>query len=144
MVTKLHGQGELEDSELRDNYVTFMAGIFRSIRFGASSAHGIANLLRFNFFAEAGAFSRDEATGTYRVEMDKMRDAVNGLSEKILTLQGDGDYEGVTAFVNEMGVIGEQLQTDLGRLGTAGIPVDVVFEQGLKQLSMPKPPRTND
>ena len=135
MVTKLHEQGELEDSELRDNYVTFMAGIFRSIRFGASSAHGIANLLRFNFFAEAGAFSRDEATGTYRVEMDKMRDAVDALSEKILTLQGDGNYEGVTAFVNEMGVIGEQLQADLDRLGTAGIPVDVVFEQGLTTLN---------
>ena len=135
MVTKLHEQGDLEDSELRDNYVTFMAGIFRSIRFGASSAHGVANLLRFNFFAEAGAFSRDEATGTYRVEMDKMRDAVDALSEKILTLQGDGDYEGVTAFVDKMGVIGEQLQADLDRLGTAVIPVDVVFEQGLTTLN---------
>jgi hypothetical protein len=111
--------------------VTFLAGIFRSIRFGASSAHGIANLLRFNFFAEAGAFSRDEATGTYRVEMEKMQQAVDTLSAKILTLQGDGDYEGVSKFVEEMGVIGAGLQGDLDRLGAAGIPVDVVFEQGL-------------
>ena len=131
MVTKLHEQGELEDADLLDNYVTFLAGIFRSIRFGASSAHGVANLLRFNFFAETGAFSRDEATGTYRVEMEKMQEAVDALSEKILTLQGDGDYEGVTQFVGEMGKIGERLQRDLDRLSTAGIPVDVVFEQGL-------------
>ena len=131
MVTKLHEQGELEDAELLDNYVTFLAGIFRSIRFGASSAHGVANLLRFNFFAETGAFSRDEATGTYRVEMEKMQEAVDALSEKILTLQGDGDYEGVTQFVGEMGKIGEGLQRDLDRLSTAGIAVDVVFEQGL-------------
>jgi hypothetical protein len=131
MVTKLHEQGELEDSELMDNYVTFLAGIFRSIRFGASSAHGIANLLRFNFFAEAGAFSRDEATGTYRVEMDEMQQAVDALSAKILTLQGDGDYDGVSKFVEDMGVIGDGLQVDLDRLSTAGIPVDVVFEQGL-------------
>ncbi len=131
MVTKLHEQGELEDSELMDNYVTFLAGIFRSIRFGASSAHGIANLLRFNFFAEVGAFSRDEASGTFRVEMDEMQRAVDSLSAKILMLQGDGDYQGVSQFVQEMGVIGEGLQGDLDRLGAAGIPVDVVFEQGL-------------
>ena len=131
MVTKLHEQGELGESELMNNYVTFLAGIFRSIRFGASSAHGIANLLRFNFFAEAGAFSRDDATGTYRVEMAKMQQAVDALSAKILTLQGDGDYEGVTKLVEEMGVIDAGLQGDLDRLGAAGIPVDVVFEQGL-------------
>ena len=130
MVTKLHEQGELEDPELLDNYVTFLAGIFRSIRFGASSAHGIANLLRFNFFAEAGAFSRDGATGTYRVEMDRMQQAVDALSAKILTLQGDGDYEGVSRFVTEMGQVGPGLRGDLDRLAQAGIPVDVVFEQG--------------
>ena len=61
----LHEKGELGDADLMDNYVTFLAGIFRSIRFGASSAHGVANTLRFNFFAEQGAFSRDEATGEF-------------------------------------------------------------------------------
>ena len=130
MVTKLHERGELEDSELLDNYVTFLAGIFRSIRFGASSAHGIANLLRFNFFAEAGAFSRDQATGAYRVEMDRMQQAVDALSAKILTLQGNGDYEGVSRFVTEMGQVGPGLRGDLDRLAERGIPVDVVFEQG--------------
>ena len=131
MVTKLSEKGELCDADLHDNYVTFLAGIFRSIRFGASSAHGVANTLRFNFFKEAGAFRRDESTGTYRVNFDKMQAAVDALSEKILRLQGDGDYDGAVAFVNEMGAIDDQLQADLDRLGQANIPVDVVFEQGM-------------
>ena len=131
MVTKLNEQGELGDADLMDNYVTFLAGIFRSIRFGASSAHGVANLLRFNFFQQAGAFTKDEATGAYRVDLDRMQDAVDALSEKILRLQGDGDYDGVVKLVDEMGQIGPALQADLDRLAGAGIPVDVVFEQGL-------------
>ena len=129
MVTKLHEAGELEDAELIDNYVTFLAGIFRSIRFGAASAHGVANLLRFNFFAEAGAFERDDATGTYRAVPDKMGAAVEALSKKILLLQGDGDYEGAARFVSESGVMPEMLKADLARLQDAGIPIDVVFEQ---------------
>ncbi len=130
MITELHDKGELGDADLRDNYVTFMAGIFRSIRFGASSAHGIANLIRFNYFKEAGAFTRDEDAGTYRVNFDKMQDAVRGLSEKIIRLQGDGDYEGATKFVEQYGVIGDTLAGDLQRINSAGIPLDIVFDQG--------------
>ena len=137
MVTKLQELGELgADVDLMDNYVTFLAGIFRSIRFGASSAHGIANLLRFNFFAEQGAFSRDAATGTYRAHPEAMATAVEALSRKILTLQGDGDYEGAAAFVAEMGKIGPELAGDLKRLEAASIPVDIVFEQGRATLGL--------
>ncbi len=136
MVTKLLEKGELADADMMDNYVTFLAGIFRSIRFGASSAHGVANTLRFNFFAEQGAFSRDEATGAYRVDPEKMEAAVEKLSEKILRLQGDGDYDGAVRFVGEMGKIPTQLQADLDRLEEAEIPVDVVFEQGASVLGL--------
>lgn len=131
MVTWLSEKGELGDADLRDNYVTFLAGIFRSIRFGASSAHGVANTLRFNYFREAGAFSRDEASGTYRVNFDKMQTAVDTLSEKILRLQGDGDYRGATALVDTLGRIDSQLQADLDRLEQADIALDIIFEQGL-------------
>jgi hypothetical protein len=130
MVTTLHDRGELGGSDLMDNYVTFLGGLFRSIRFGATSAHGIANLVRFNFFREAGAFSRDEARGVYRVDLDAMRQAVDDLSARILRFQGDGDYDGVTRFFERYGQIGPGLQASLDRIGEAGIPVDVVFEQG--------------
>ncbi|MDA0378083.1 MAG: Zn-dependent hydrolase [Bacteroidetes bacterium] len=133
MVAKLIEEGE-EEGDIRDNMATFLAGIFRSVRFGASSAHGRANMIRFNFFSEMGAFTRDEATGTYRADYDKMIEAMNALTEKILRFQGDGDYAGVAAFVEEYARVPAQLQADLDRLAQAGIPVDIVFEQGLAAL----------
>ena len=133
MVAKLIEEGE-EEGDIRDNMATFLAGIFRSVRFGASSAHGRANMIRFNFFSEMGAFTRDEATGTYRADYDKMIEAMNALTEKILRFQGDGDYAGVAAFVEEYARVPAQLQADLDRLAQAGIPVDIVFELGLAAL----------
>ena len=136
MVQKLREKGEITEGEAMDDYVTFLAGIFRSIRFGASSAHGRANMIRFNFFEQAGAFSRDEATGTYRVNQPKFEQAAQDLSARLLTLQGDGDYAAVAAFVAEMGNVGAALQADLDRLAAAAIPVDIVFEQGSDVLGL--------
>ncbi|MGH7657672.1 MAG: dipeptidyl-peptidase 3 family protein, partial [Gemmatimonadales bacterium] len=101
MITALAGGGEFTERELKDSYVTFLASIFRSIRFGASDSHGRANLVRFNFFRDMGAFSRDSTTGRYRVDFDRTRQAMDALSERILRLQGEGDYEGTVAFMNE-------------------------------------------
>lgn len=134
MVTKLHEMGELGNADLMDNYVTFMAGIFRSVRFGGSSSHGKANLIRFNYFKEMDAFTRDDDTGTYRVDFEKMQVAMNSLSEKILTLQGNGDKAGVAQLVSGYAVVGEQLQKDLDLLQTKNIPVDIVFDQGIETL----------
>lgn len=140
MVTSLHEQGELGDTDLMDFYVTFVSSIFRSIRFGASSAHGIANLIRYNYFLDRGAFYRSDE-GVYTVDFDGMQAAIDALSERILRFQGDGDYEGVVAFVEEYGRIGPELQADLDGLSDAGIPVDVVFEQGKEVLGLENPMR---
>jgi hypothetical protein len=134
MITKLHQRGELKDQRLEDNYVTFLASIFRSIRFGASNAHGRANAAQLSFFQERGAFTRDSSSGRYQVQLPKMQAAVNELAGVILRLQGDGDYEGVTRFMAERGRISPVLLTDLDRLGSKGIPVDIVFEQGVEVL----------
>jgi len=136
MITKLFEQGEITDGELMDNYVTFMTSIFRSIRFGASSAHGRANMVRFNFFSEMGAFSRDLESGLYSINTDNMRKAMNALSEKLLVLQGNGDYAGAKKLLAEKGKIGSELQADLDKLTQANIPVDVTFIQGKKQLGL--------
>ncbi len=136
MITELNDAGELDDADLRDNYVTFLAGIFRSIRFGASSAHGQANMVRFNFLAEQGAFVRDAEKGTYRVDVERMRDAMSALSAQLLTLQGDGDYQGASQLTREKGVIQAELQRDLDRLTEADIPVDIVFNQGVAELGL--------
>lgn len=135
MVSKLHEKGEIE-GDMKEYYTTFMASIFRSVRFGASSAHGKANMIRFNYFQEQGAFTRDEASGTYKIDYDKLKEAMNSLSEIILTLQGDGDYDGVAQLVAEKVVIKDQLQADLDKLASLGIPVDIVFDQGVDILGL--------
>lgn len=135
LVTKLHEMGEFKDTELMDNYVTFMAGFFRSVRFGAASAHGKANMMTFNFFLQEGAFTRSE-DGTYAINLDKMMEASRKLTGKILKAQGDGDYEMVKAWVADQGVIKTQLQEDLNRVAAKGIPVDIYFEMGPKMLGL--------
>ena len=135
MVRQLHNKGEIE-GDLRSYYTTFMAGIFRSVRFGSASAHGKANMIRFNFFKEYGAFSKDAETGKYMIDFDKFEDAMDALSELILTLQGNGDYDAVGKLVAEKANISEDLQKDLDRLQEAGIPVDIVFDQGIKVLGL--------
>jgi hypothetical protein len=119
-----------------DYYTTFLAGIFRSVRFGAASAHGKANMIRFNYFADNGAFTYNPETKTYFVNFDNFQKAIDGLSNIILVLQGNGDYEGVDALFNEMGVVGPQLQSDLDRIQDAGIPRDVIFNQGVSVLGL--------
>jgi hypothetical protein len=134
MITWLYDQGELPDADLMDYYVTFAASTFRSIRFGASSAHAKSDMVRFNFMRGFDAIVRDPDSGRYRVNMARMRDAMNSLSAQILTLQGNGDYEGAARLIDDMGFIGPRLAEDLAGLESAGIPVDIVFEQGMEVL----------
>lgn len=135
MVQSLLEKGEITEGVLEDYYVTFLAGIFRSVRFGASSAHGKANMIRFNFFAQQGAFTKDE-DGYYSVNMEKMGSAVEALSRLILTYQGDGDYDGVAKLVDEMWIIKPELASDLAKLEAANIPVDITFKQGKDVLGL--------
>jgi hypothetical protein len=135
MISQLSEQGLLPDAKMEDFYTTFMAGIFRSVRFGASSAHGKANMVCFNYFAEQGAFVRND-DGTYQVDFVKMKEAMTSLSQLILTLQGDGNYEGVASLMADKGVIKTQLADDLARLTSANIPVDIIFNQGKGVLGL--------
>ncbi len=134
MITELFNKGEITEGKLMDNYVTFLAGIFRSVRFGASSAHGKANMVRFNFFKDKGAFVVDPVNGRYSVDFDKMTIAMNDLSNLLLTLQGNGDYEGAKSLLETQGTITNDLQAELDKLSAANIPVDIVFKQGKQYL----------
>ncbi|MFW5830996.1 MAG: dipeptidyl-peptidase 3 family protein [Prolixibacteraceae bacterium] len=135
-VYRLNEMGELGEKDIMDNFVTFMAGIFRSVRFGAASAHGKANMMRFYYFQETGAFERNEATGTYRVNFEKMKQAMLALSNEILVIQGEGDYDTATKMIEEKGFIREELQKDLNRISETGIPRDIRFVQGPNELGM--------
>jgi hypothetical protein len=135
MITKLYDKGEFTKKELDDCYVTFLAGIFRSVRFGTADSHGKANMVRFNYFSEKGAFTRTPE-GKYKVDFAKMKDAMTSLSALILKLQGDGDYEGAKKLLLDQGKILPQLQGDLDRLKAKKIPVDIIFDQGKKVLGL--------
>jgi hypothetical protein len=134
MVTKLLEKGEIAGS-LEDYFVTFLAGTVRSVRFGAASAHGRANMLTFNFLADRGAFTRNEA-GLYRVDVPAMRRAMDELTGLLLKLQGDGDYAGVERINRELGVVRPDFATDLERIASRNIPVDVAFKQGKAVLGL--------
>lgn len=135
MITELFKKGQISEGVVEDNYVTFMAGIFRSVRFGASSAHGKANMVRFNYFQQAGAFSRDE-NGLYSVNFEKMAKAMKSLSSLILTIQGTGDYAQVDQLIKDSGLINAELASDLAKLTKANIPVDIDFKQGKEVLGL--------
>lgn len=132
--TQLQEMGEIQ-VDLMNEYTTFLAGIFRSIRFGASSAHGKANLIRLNYFKEKGAFAVDP-TGKYSVNFELMKEAIYSLSTLILTIQGDGDYERAAQMVEQYGIMDDELKAALKRIEDKDIPVDIVFEQGLGALGL--------
>jgi len=135
-LTKLHEMGELPETDLMDNYVTYMADIFRSVRFGISNDQGVANMIRFYYFKEKGAFSRNKKSGTYTIDFEKMQNAMLQLAEEILLIQGNGDYEEAKKMVEEKGYIRDELLEDLYRIQKEHIAKDVVFIQGLDVLGI--------
>lgn len=135
MINKLIEKGEVTGLTQEDCYVTYMAGIFRSVRFGAASSHGKANMMCFNFFEKAGAFSRN-TDGTYKVDFVKTKDAANAWASVILVFQGNGDYDGAKKYLETNAVINPELQKELDKLKTANIPVDIIFEQGKDVLGI--------
>lgn len=135
LVTKLIEMGHLSDVKAEDCYITFLAGIFRSVRFGAASSHGKANMMCFNYFQDQQAFSRND-DGTYRVDLAKMKLAMNAWAAKIIMTEGDGDYAAAVEYLKANSLIRPMLRTDLDVLKSAGIPVDVNFIQGTEVLGL--------
>lgn len=122
MVTKLIEMGEITNITAEDAITTYIAGILRSVRFGAASSHGKANMMCFNYMEKAGAFSRD-AKGQYVIDFEKAKEAMNGWAALIVQTQGDGNIEFATKYRAENGGITPALQADLNKINEAGIHV---------------------
>lgn len=135
MVTKLIEKGELKGITAEDAYVTYMAGLIRSVRFGAAEAHGKANMMCFNFFEDKGAFKLNP-DGTYKVDMEKTRLAMNEWSAFILQIEGEGDYQQAMDYMAANGKVRDELKAGLDKLKSANIPKDIVFDQGLAVLGL--------
>jgi hypothetical protein len=135
LVTKLIEKGEITNITPEEAITTYIAGILRSVRFGAASSHGKANMMCFNFFEKTGAFTRDEK-GQYVIDFEKAFQAMNDWAELIIVTQGNGDLEFAKQFRNENGGITETLQVDLDLINNSGIPQDIRFNQGVKVLGL--------
>lgn len=135
LIEKLIERGELK-GEMRDHYVTFVAGIFRSCRFGSASAHGVANMHTFNFMLEKKAVEL-QPDGTYFVHFDRMRSAINDLAARIITWQFNGDYNAL-GDQRRSAQLNPEIIRSLQELTRDGIPVDLQFEQGWNILNQGK------
>jgi hypothetical protein len=134
MVTRMVDKKELK-GKLDDFYITFVASVFRSVRFGAANSHGKANMITFNTLLASGAILRN-AKGFYKVDVKKMRASIEKLAGDLLRLQGNGDAAVVQNFLDKMAIVSPKLNADLDKINKAGVPKDLIFEQGLSTLGL--------
>ena len=119
---RLIDQGVIDRSLERSIYTTFLASTFRSIRFGINAAHGRGVAIQLNTFLDAGAVTVD-ADGRFTVDHTRIRDAVEGLTRRLMTIQAHGDYDDAVRVLETLGVVRPELRRVLDRLGD--VPVDI-------------------
>jgi len=113
------------EEQVRTNYVTYLGGIFRSIRFGTESAHAKGMAIQLNYLLKEGGIEYDCDTGTYRVNFETFPGAVDNLAREVLTIEATGDYDRAGELLETYGELTPEVQASLARLGE--IPVDVRF-----------------
>jgi Peptidase family M49 len=118
----LADRGHFPAGIVRTMYTTFLASIFRSLRFGITEAHGRGVAIQLNHFLDRGAV-RAERDGTFRIDETRIAGAVESLTAEIMTLQAEGSYAKAKAMIDRLGVIRPDVQRALKRLG--GVPVDI-------------------
>ena len=115
-------KGVLPKSLERPLYTTYLASCFRSIRFGTSEAHGLGTAVQFNYLRDQGGFVANP-NGTFSVNMDKVKTAIEGLTQEIMTLQAEGNYEKAKGLTARLGVVRPEVQAALDKLKS--VPVDI-------------------
>jgi len=135
LVCNLIDKGEITDITVEEAITTYIVGLLRSVRFGAAEAHGIANMMCYNYLFENGAFTRN-GNGTYHINYDKARKAMEGWIALILKTQAEGDFAFASQYSKDHGTITPELQSDLDRINKSGIPRDIRFNQGLDVLGI--------
>ena len=135
IVCHLIDKEEINDITKEDAITTFITGLFRSVRFGAASSHGKANMMCYNVMKDMEAFTRDEK-GIYTIDFKKAEKAIDYWAGLILKTQGEGDYAFAKSFREKNGVISPELQSDLDRINKAGIPRDIRFKKNTEKTEM--------
>jgi hypothetical protein len=123
-------KGILTELQERQSYATYLAGTFRSIRFGSEEDHARGNIIQFNFLRQRGAITYNEKTGLYNLDIAQFRSAVKALAELLLTVEGNGDYPAAKQIIERYGRLDTGSEENLKRL--AAIPVDIEFLQSTR------------
>jgi hypothetical protein len=115
--------GGVAPEKLNGYYISFMAGIFRTVRFGVAEAHGRAEMMEFNYLAARGVLVRDPASGRYGIELDRMPGAIADLARQLLQLEASGDRAGAEAWFARYGAMPPELAQALE--AARDVPVDI-------------------
>jgi hypothetical protein len=112
----------------QENYTTFLAGVFRSIRFGISEAHGAGTAIIYNYLLEKNAYEYDQARQKVRVNYDKIDEAIQDLATKLLTLQAEGDYAAAKKMIETYAVNSPSMETLRAKLKDLPVDIKPVFQ----------------
>ncbi len=135
LIQKLNEKGVLKENDINDNFATQIADIFRAVRFGTAHSQGKAAMISFNYYMEKGAINRNEA-GIYKIDFQKMKEVNEVLTQKVIKIQGDGNYQEAKSLIRDYGMVKETLQKDLDKIRENKIPVDIIFNQGESVLGL--------
>jgi hypothetical protein len=118
----LMNRGALPRSRANDYYTSYVAGIFRTVRFGVAEAHGRAEMMEFNYLAENHAINH-EASGRYAIDFSRMPAAIAALAKELLEIEATGDRVRAEAWFAKYDKMPESLQAALAK--TSSVPVDI-------------------
>jgi hypothetical protein len=120
-------KGIIDKSMERTLYTTYLASMFRSVRFGITEAHGRGVAMQFNYLSDEGAIKFDDQTGTFSVDQSKIKQGVEKLTRDLLTLEAEGSYEKAKAILDKFAVIRPSMQTALDKLKDVPVDIEPVF-----------------
>ena len=112
----------LPKSKLEEYYASYVAGIFRTVRFGVAEAHGQAEMMEFNYLSERGAITR-QSSGRYAIDYQRMPAGIKDLAKEFLEIEATGDRARGENWFKKYGTMPPELQASLK--SAAGVPVDV-------------------
>ena len=115
-------KGVLPRSLEQSLYTTFLASAFRSIRFGVTEAHGKGIAIQLNYLLDQRGFEIN-SDGTFKVNRDRVKEGVTGLTREIMTIQAEGDYAKAKALGDRLGMVRPPIQKALDKL--IEVPVDI-------------------
>lgn len=126
-ISIMHDLGLIDELYVKKTKATYVAGLYRSIRFGDEKAHGKGNLIQLNFLMDKGAIITNE-DGTLGINDERFFQVVGELAGKILTIQAEGDYEAAGNIFKDYGNMTERIESNIEKLKNIPRDLDTSYE----------------